>query len=176
LTNCRNLLCAYIFISIYFTQNYSKFSFYTFISDIEFWITPAYYFSWLVTHSNAILDPDVKSDNPKTLSVFRAAKYFEKIIPQTYYFTQFLQVMKLGFERIILTTCKTYYSTTSMRRFAEITRFSALTGPVFRLSHNLIYEMIKLNVPIFTHPAPFRSDLEKIPKGVKAIYSATLCE
>jgi hypothetical protein len=132
--------------------------------------------SWLVSHPKAILITDVKSNNLKALSLFRTSKAFKQIIPQTYSFLEFSQAIRLGFERIILTTYMTYYSTTSLRRFVEITRPSALTVPVSRLSPELIDAMAKLNVPVFTHPVPFRSDLEILPKGVKGIYSSTLCE
>lgn len=131
---------------------------------------------WLLNHPSAVLVTDVKSNNPEALGLLRAAKSYHQIIPQVYSFMEYLQARKLGFRRIILTTYKTYYSNSSLRRFAEIARPSAVTVPVFRLTPELINTMAEFDIPVFTHPVPLRSDFEKLPKGVKGIYSSTLCE
>ena len=131
---------------------------------------------WLIKHPSARLVTDVKSNNPEALKIFRYAKSFQQIIPQTYSYMEFLTARRLGFSDVILTTYKTYYSDSSLRRFAEAARPSAVTVPVERLSTELISMMAEIGIPVFTHPVPLRSDLEKIPKGVKGIYSSTLCE
>lgn len=131
---------------------------------------------WLIKHPSARLVTDVKSGNPEALKIFRDAKSYQQIIPQTYSYMEFLTARKLGFSDVILTTYKTYYSDTSLRRFAETARPSAVTVPVERLSKELISMMSEIGIPIFTHPVLLRSDLDKLPKGVKGVYSSTLCE
>lgn len=131
---------------------------------------------WLIKHPSSLLVADVKSNNAEALKIFRHAGSFQQIIPQTYSYMEFLTARKLGFRNVILTTYKTYYSNTSLRRFAETARPSAVTVPVERLSKELVSMMAEIGIPVFTHPVPLRSDLEKLPKGVKGIYSSTLCE
>jgi len=131
---------------------------------------------WLLEHPSAKLVSDVKSNNIEALAIFRNANSFKQIIPQTYSYMEYIAAKKLGFRDVILTTYNTYYSNSSLRRFAEIAHPSAITLPVERLSPELIVMMNELGVPVFTHPVPTRSDLESLPKGVKGIYSSTLCE
>lgn len=131
--------------------------------------------AWLISYPLARLVTDVKANNLEALKIFRRAKSYEQIIPQTYSYAQFLAAKKLGFKDVILTTYMTYYSESSLRRFGEIIRPSALTVPVFRLTPELIASMRQLDIPVFVHPVPARTDLEMLPMGVKGIYSSTLC-
>lgn len=132
--------------------------------------------SWLIKHPDMQLITDVKTSNLKALELFRKSRSFHQIVPQTYSFKEFYQAKKLGFERIILTTYKTYYSTWSLRRFAQYDRPSAITVPIFRLSPELITAMTALDVPILTHSVANRSDFDRLPKGVSGIYSSFMCQ
>ena len=132
--------------------------------------------TWLVKHPDSQLITDVKSKNIEALELFRKARSFHQIVPQTYSFMEFSQAKKMGFERIILTTYKTYYSTWSLSRFAQYDRPSALTVPVFMLSPDLIAAMAAVNVPVFTHPVGHRADLDRLPKGVSGVYSSGMCQ
>lgn len=132
--------------------------------------------AWLIRHPSIRLVTDVKANNPAALKLFRYSKSFQQIIPQIYTYMEFLAAKQLGFLDVILTTYMTYYSESTLRRFAKIAHPSAVTVPDFRLTPELIAMMAQLNVPVFTHPVPYRSDLEKLPKGIKGIYSSTLCE
>lgn len=131
--------------------------------------------AWLALHPAMQLITDVKSRNLEALKLFLRAKSFRQIIPQTYSFLEFSQARRMGFEKVILTTYKTYYSNSSLVRFVRYDRPSALTVPVFRLTPELINAMAALDVPVFTHPISQQADFDKLPKGVKGVYSLHMC-
>jgi len=130
---------------------------------------------WLLSHPGVSLITDVKANNLGALVIFRSSQSYRQIIPQVYSFMEFSKAKKMGFKQIILTNYVTSYSNSALLRFAEQAQPAAITVPTIRLNESLIASLAEVGTPVFTHPVSHRADLDLLPKGIKGIYSSTLC-
>ncbi|MFC1703667.1 sulfatase-like hydrolase/transferase [Candidatus Omnitrophota bacterium] len=133
--------------------------------------------AWLEEHPDVFIVTDIKTDNIKGL--LRIKETFPELahqfVPQVYYFKEYHQARKLGYQHIILTLYIAQYRDEEILTFADNNCLTAVTMPINRALTSLPVELNKRRIFSYAHTVNSRQLLGNLKKnGVYGIYTDSL--
>lgn len=108
---------------------------------------------WLKKHPDALAVTDMKRDVIPALR-FISREYPDikgRIIPQIYRFREYDEVIKLGFDDLILTLYKENYQDENVIEFLKSHRVAAVTMPIDRAMTGLPVKLKRMGIFVYAH-------------------------
>lgn len=129
---------------------------------------------WLRNKDDVYIITDMKGDNIRFLKELKESysDIQDRFIPQIYSFDEYWAVRDMGYEDIILTLYKTWYSDSQIVNFVKEHELFALTMASERAQTNLPQALKEVDITIYAHTVNELYEFENLFRnGVHGIYT-----
>lgn len=136
-------------------------------------------FAWVLQKDKTYIVTDIKEDNLKALTKIASNTYYKKVvIPQIYSFDEYEDVLKLGFENIILTIYKMKKIIRSdVVEFAVKKKPFAVTMPLSFAQSGLASSLKDRDIVVYAHTINDPNLFESLKtNGVYGVYTDRLTD